>query len=159
MLWSVTWRRHCSEVLARSPGPRDWALAGRVVSYDKVKWAISCFSAYKSWARIASSQLSYKRNLRSLVQWWIHLKPVLLLDVPFSWKVIRVMFIHKLQQNRLCSGKILSSYQSHLFSFENTGEAGGQTYKGWALVEHPMYSHRYAYQTGRSVKTVLQSSL
>jgi hypothetical protein len=49
----------------------------------------------------------------------------------------------------LCPSHIISSYQPHLFSFDNPGVAGGQIYT--------RLSHQYACQTGRSVETTLHS--
>ena len=46
------------------------------------------------------------------------------------------------------------SYQPHIFCLKNTEEVSGIIYhvKDGMQVTHPLHSHKYAYQTGRSIQ-------
>lgn len=89
-------QRPLPDILVR--GTRDWALAERVLSYDKISWAISKASTYKSSAKHGILPVLMQEGLEVIIGHVMNIFKACigLAYVPLSCSVVSVVFIPKL---------------------------------------------------------------
>jgi len=133
-----------------------WVVSKRVISHEKLKWAVFSFQPYKSPGIDRIMPIMLQHGFELLVgKLLLLLRASLALRyIPMSWRHIRVVFIPK-------SGKPLSQAKSlrpiSLMSFilKILEKLLDRHIKDDALVERPLHQNQFAYRAGMSIETVL----
>jgi hypothetical protein len=134
----------------------DWEVSKKVISYDRLKWAVYSFLPYKSPGMDGIMPIMLQQGFELLgCKLLTLLRTSLALGyIPMSWRHIRVVFIPK-------PGKLLSQAKSlrpiSLMSFilKILEKLLDRHIRGGVLTDKPLHRYQFAYRVGMSTETAL----
>jgi len=128
----------------------------RVVSYNKLKWAIFSFQPYKSPGMDGIMPIMLQQRFELLAgKLLMLLRASLALGyIPMSWRHTRVVFIPK-PGNSLTQAKSLRPISLMSFILKVLEKLIDRHIRGCVLVEKPLHQYQYAYRAGMSTETAL----
>ncbi len=134
----------------------DWTVAKKVVTYDKVKWAIETFEPYKSAGPDEIIPIMLQQGTTLLVRkLTLVLRASLALGhIPMRWRRVRVVYIPKPGRN---SSQAKSFRPISLMSFvlKTLEKLIDRHVRDGILNEYPVSEDQYAYKLGSSTETAL----
>jgi hypothetical protein len=134
----------------------DWEVSKKVISYDRLKWAVYSFLPYKSPDMDGIMPIMLQQDFEMLgCRLLTLLRTSLALGyIPMSWRHVRVVFIPK-------PGKLLSQAKSlrpiSLMSFIHKllEKLLNRHIRGAVLAKKPLHRYKFAYRAGMSTETAL----
>jgi hypothetical protein len=134
----------------------DWAVSKRVISYDKLKWAVFVFQPYKSPGINGIMPIMLQQGFELLAGKLLMLRRASLAlgYIPMSWRHIRVVFIPK-PGKTLSQAKSLRPISLTSFMLKTLEILLDRRIRGGALVENPFHQNHFAYRAGMSTETTL----
>lgn len=149
--------RQAEEETQTCLGEADWELAKRVITKDRIRWAIDSFDKYKSpgidGIFPALLQEGGERMLIHLMN--IFRSCLALKYTPLSWRKVRVVFIPKPGKDSYDKAKSFRPISLMSFVLKTMERLVDQYIKETALVNRPISSNQHAYQPGKSVESAL----
>ena len=129
----------------------DWAVSRRVVSYNKLKWALFSFQPYKSPGMDGIMPIMLQQGFERLAgKLLMLLRASLALGyIPVSWRHTRVVFIPK-PGKLLTQAKSLCPISLTSFVLKILEKLIDRHIRGGVLVEKPLHQNQYAYKAGMS---------
>ena len=134
----------------------DWAVSRRVISYDKLKWAVFSFQPYKSPGIDGIMPIMLQQSFELLAgKLLMLLRASLALEyIPMSWRHIRAVFIPKpgkplSQAKSLRPISLMSSIRKILEKLLD------RHIKDGVLVSKPLHQNQFVYRAGMSTETAL----
>jgi len=126
----------------------------RVVSYNKLKWAIFTFQPYKSPGMDGIMPIMLQRGFELLAgKILMLLRASLALGyIPVSWRHNRVVFIPK-PGKPLTQAKSLRPISLMSFILKILEKLIDRHIRGGVLLEKPLHQHQSAYRAGMSTET------
>ena len=133
-----------------------WAVSRRVVSYNKLKWALFSFQPYKSPGMDGIMPIMLKQGFELLAGKLLMLlqASLALCYIPVSWRHTRVVFIPKPGKS-LTQAKSLRPISLTSFILKILEKIIDKHTRGGVMVEKPLHQNQYAYRAGMSTKTAL----
>jgi hypothetical protein len=134
----------------------DWAVSKRVISFNKLKWAIFSFQPYKSPGIDGIMYIMLQQGFELLVgKLLVLLRASLALGyIPKSWRHIRVVFNPK-PGKPLSQAKSLTPISLMSFILKILEKLLDRHITDGVLVEKPLHQNQYAYRAGMSTETAL----
>ena len=132
----------------------DWALSKRVISYDKLKWAVFSFQPYKSPGMDGIIPIMLQQGFELLAgKLLMLLRASLAIGyIPMSWRHIRVVFIPK-PGKPLTQAKSLRPISLMSFILKTLEKLLDRHIRGGVLVEKSLHQNQFAYTAGMSTGT------
>jgi hypothetical protein len=134
----------------------DWAVSKRVISYDRLKWAVFSFQPYKSPGIDGIMPIMLQQGFELLGgKLLMLLRASLALGyIPMSWRHIRVVFIPK-PGKPLSQAKSLWPISLMSFILKTLEKLIDRHTRGGVLVEKTLYRNQFAYRARMSTETAL----
>jgi hypothetical protein len=134
----------------------DWAVSRRVLSCDKLKWAVFSFQPYKSPGIDGIMPIMLQQGFELLSGKFLMLLRVSLAlgYIPMSWRHIRVVFIPK-PGKPSSQAKSLRPINLMSFILKTLEKLLDRHIGEGVLVEKPPHQNQFAYRTGMSTETAL----
>ena len=135
----------------------DLVLASRVITPEKVKWAVSSFSPFKSPGRDGIFPALLQYGLEFLLKPLVRLfrKCLALGYIPVSWRDIKVIFIPKPGRKSYDLAKSFRPISLSSYLLKTMERLVDRFIRDGPLLEHPLHVNQHAYQCGKSVDTAL----
>lgn len=153
---SVLVPRHATEVEESSTNI-DWEYASRVVTKDRIRWAISSFSPFKSPGPDGIYPVLLQKGLEIIVgnieRLWI--ASIALGYIPTQWRYARAVFIPKPGKTDYYDPKSFRTISLTSFLLKGLEKVVDLTVKETSLVQFPLEDMQHAYQKGKSTETAL----
>ena len=134
----------------------DWAVSGRVISYDKLKCALFSFQTYKSPGIDGIMPIMLQQGFEPLAgKLLMLLRASLALGyILMSWRQIRVVFISK-PGKPLSQVKSLRPISPMSFIFKTLEKLLDRHIRDGVLVETPIHQNQFDYRAGMSTEMAL----
>ena len=134
----------------------DWAFSRRVISYEKLKWAIFSFQPYKSPGIDGIMPIMLQQGFELLAgKLLMLLRASLALGyIPMSWRHIRVVFIPKPGKS-LTQAKSLRPISLMSFILKTLEKVLDRHIRDGVMVEKPLHQNQFAYRAGVSTDAAL----
>ena len=134
----------------------DWAVSRRVISYDKLKWAVFSFQSYKSPGIDGIMPIMLQQGFELLAEKCLMLlrASLALGYIPMSWRHIRVVFIPK-PGKPMSQAKSLRPISLMSYILKTLEKLLDRHIKDGVLVERPLNQNQFAYRAGMSTETAL----
>jgi hypothetical protein len=134
----------------------DWAVSKRVLSYNKMKWAVFSFQPYKPPGIDGIMPIMLQQGFELLASKLLMLlrASLALGYIPMSWRHIRVVFVTKpgkpmSQAKSLWTISLMSVVLKTLEKILDRHNRDG------VLLEKPLHQNQCAYRAGMSTETAL----
>jgi hypothetical protein len=134
----------------------DGAVSRRVISFDKLKWAVFSFQPYKSPGINGIMPIMLQQGFELLAgKFLVLLRASLALGyIPMSWRHTRVAFIPK-PGKPLSHAKSLRPISLMSFVLKTLEKILDRHIRDGVLVEKPIHQYQYDYRAGMSTETTL----
>lgn len=135
----------------------DCVLARRVVTPDRVRWAVTTFEPYKSPGPDGIYPVLLQKGLDVLLPILVRIfRSCLSLGyIPKPWREIKVVFIPKPGRTSYDLAKSFRPISLSSFMLKTMERLVDRFVRDSALLTYPLHSNQHAYQSGKSVDTAL----
>jgi len=138
----------------------DWWVAARIVTYQRVGWAIDSFVPYKRPGMIGIFLALLQEGQEVLIPHLVRIFRTCLATgyVPAMWCQVTVVFIPKPGRNSYCGPGDFRPISLTLLLLKTMERLMDRFLRDEILAFKPLHSNQHAYQAGKSVETALHSS-
>jgi hypothetical protein len=135
----------------------DWWVAAKVVTYQRVGWAIDSFAPYKSPGMDGIFPALQQEGREILTPHLIRIFHACLVTgfVPAIWRQVKVMFIPKPGRSSYCGPKDFRPISLTSFLLKTVERLVDRFLRDEILALKPLHPNQHACQTGKSVDTAL----
>jgi hypothetical protein len=135
----------------------DWQVAARIVTYQRVRWAIDSFDPYKSPGMDGIFPALLQEGQEILTPYLIRNFRACLATgyVPAMWRQVKVVFIPKPGRNSYCRPKDFRPISLTSFLLKTLERMVDRYLRDEVLTLKPLHPNQHAYQAGKSVETAL----
>jgi hypothetical protein len=135
----------------------DWQVAAKVVTYQRVGWAINSFAPYKSPGMDGVFPALLQKGQEILIPYLIRIFHACLATgfIPAIWCQVKVVFIPKPGRSSYCGPKDFRPISLTSFLLKTMERLVDRYLRDEALAFKPLHPNQHAYQTGKSVDTAL----
>ena len=136
---------------------KDWATAREITQPEKVVWAVSCFSPFKT-GGVDGIFLALLQKGIEVIK--LHISRIMTAClafgyVPKQWQVARVVFIPKLGKASYREVKSFRPISLASFLLKTLERLVEFHLKQGILTDLPLHKHQHAYQSGLSTESAL----
>lgn len=153
-----------SQPVAKEPQPpiptvRDWDLARKIVSKDRVEWAVKSFKPYKAPGEDGIFPALLQWGLDSLTEPLVRIyRACLALGyIPIPWRKTRVVFIPKPGKESYNVAKAFRPISLMSFLLKGLERLVDRHLRDGPLKSSPLHNNQHAYRAGRSTDTALHA--
>jgi len=135
----------------------DWRLATRVVTYRRVEWDIDSVAPYKSPGVDGIFPALLQEGREAVIPYLVRIFCAFLPVgcVSAIWRQVKVVFISKPGRNSYSRPKAYRPLSLTWFLLKTMESLMDRYLRDEALALRPLHPNQYAYQTGKSMETVL----
>ena len=142
---------------AYSPQPRDWNLACKVVSLERVKWAFNSFHRYKSAGPDGIIPALVIEGMDAL---GLHIRNIYRAClahayIPIKWRDVKVLFIPKPGKPTYTDAKSFRPISLTSFLLKGLERLVDRFIRDTHIPKWPLHHRQHAYQKGKSTETAL----
>lgn len=147
------------EVREPTTRPGEWATAAKVVTPDRIRWALDSFDGYKSPGADGIFPALLQQGGEDLVR---HLNYTFrscmaLRYVPMAWREVIIVFIPKPGKASYDQAKAFRPISLTSFLLKTMERLVDRYIRDGALALTPVHHSQHAYQAGKSVETALHN--
>jgi len=155
---SVVIERELVPATARHTKHLDWWVATRIVTYWRVVWVIDSFAPNKSPGMDEIFSALLQEGWEVLIPYLVKIFCACLTTgyVPAIWRQVKVVFIPKPGRNSYSGPRDFRPISLTLFLFKTMERLVDRFLRDEILALKPLHPNQHAYQTGKSVETVLR---
>ena len=137
--------------------PADWETANKVVSKEKLEWAIQRFIPFKSTGPDEVFPALLQHGMAQLIPPLVNIfKGCIALGyLPSGWRKARVVFIPKPGKSTYAEAKSFRPISLTSFVLKTLERLVDRYIRDSTLMEHPLNSGQHAYMAGKSTETAL----
>lgn len=140
---------------------RDWETAMKIVTSERIKWALDTFDRYKSPGVDGIFPALLQEAGEGLIK---HLRRIYraclaLCYIPAAWREVRVVFIPKPGKDTYDRAKSFRPISLTSFLLKTLERLVDRHIREGALVARPVHHSQHAYQVGKSVETALHHTV
>ena len=137
----------------------NWDLAKRVVTQERVTWAIRTFSAFKAAGPDGIFPGLLQGGLEFLLTPLVALfqTSIARAYIPSAWRDVRVVFIAKPGKESYAQAKSFRPISLSSFVLKALERLVDRFIRDGALLRNPLHSNQHAYQVGKSVDSALHT--
>lgn len=141
------------------PSEEDWSLAMRIVTVDRLRWAIGRFKPFKSAGDDGIFPALLKESGEMLLEPLCEmLRSSLALGIiPTKWEKVKVTFIPKPGKPSHCVAKDFRPISLTSFILKTLERLVDLYIREEILVNFPLHARQHAYQAGKSTDSALHS--
>lgn len=145
------------EIPYRRPCVEDWKTAKKVVSANKIEWAISTFKPYKSSGPDKVLPILLQEGKEALIPILCRLFRASIATgyIPTTWKSAEVVYIPKPGRKSYAEAKSYRPITLSSFVLKTLEKLVDKYIRETFLVERPLHRNQHAYQAGKSCETAL----
>jgi hypothetical protein len=138
----------------------NWAVSKKVISYDRLKWAVNLFLTYKSLGMDGIMPMMLQQGFELLgCKLVMLLRASLALGyIPMSWRHVRVVFIPTPGKS-FSQAKSLRPVSLMSFILKILEKLLDRHIRGGVLVKKPLHRYQFACRAGMSTETALSRSI
>lgn len=142
---------------AGRPKKEDWAVAKKVVSYNKIEWAIGTFKPYKAAGadNIFPALLQQGKDIIIPILCRLFRACIASSYAPKSWRNARVVFIPKPGKSTYKEPKAFRPITLSSFALKTLEKLVDNYIRRTSLKERPLHRNQHAYQVGKSCESAL----
>jgi hypothetical protein len=135
----------------------DWRLANKIVTYQRVKWAIHSFAPYKSPGVDGIFPALLQEGQEVLIPHLTRIFRACLAMgyVPLSWRQVKVVFIPKPGKSSYSGPKDFRPISLTSFLLKTMERLVDRYIRDEIMVLRPLHPNQHSYQAGKSVETAL----
>jgi hypothetical protein len=132
-------------------------LAAKVITFQRVEWAIDSFAPYKSPGADGIFPALLQQGRRILIPYLTRIFRACLATgfVPTAWRQVKVVFIPKPGRSSYCEPKDFRPISLTSFLLKTLERLVDRYLRDEVLVIQPLHPNQHAYQAGKSVETAL----
>ena len=151
------WREE--RIINITPRAKDWKTAARIVSPEKVAWAIQSFEPYKSPGPDGIYPKLLQEGLDSClgIITGVLRGSIAVGYIPARWKETRVVFIPKPGKNSYAEAGNFRPISLTSFFLKTLERLVDRYIRSDILKDHPLHGNQHAYQGGKSTETALHN--
>lgn len=142
-----------------TPNSIDWGTAMKIVTMDRLRWAVDSFDKYKSPGPDGIYPVFLQEGGEMLIKSLLHIfRACLALGyTPKRWREVKVTFIPKPGKCSYDKAKDFRPISLSSFLLKTLERLVDRYIKEGALSERPVHSTQHAYQEGKSTETALHA--
>jgi len=135
----------------------EWRMAARIITYQRVGWAINSFAPYKSPGVDGIFPDLLQEGWEILIPYLVRIFCGCLASgyVSAIWCQVKVLFIPKPGRYSYCGPKYFRPISLTSFLLKTTERLVDRFLRDEILALQPLYPNQHAYQAGKSVETTL----
>ncbi len=137
----------------------DWAPGESIISTDRVRWAVSMFSPFKSPGTDGIYPVLLQKSLDMIIDRVVTIFKACLAwgYVPKSWRTVRAVFIPKPGRPAYDQAKSFRTISLTSFLLKTLERLIDRYIRDGALRTSPLHRNQHAYLPGKSTETALHS--
>ena len=137
----------------------DWNLANRIITIDRIKWALGKFRPFKSAGGDGIFPALLKESGEILLEPLCEIlrSSLALGHIPKQWETVKVTFIPKPGKPSHCVAKDLRPISLTSFILKTLERLVDFYIRDEILTKHPLHCNQHAYQVGKSTDSALHS--
>lgn len=141
------------------PTDEDWSLVNRIVTVDKLRWAIGKFKPFKSAGDDGIFPALLKESGEILLEPLCEVlrSSLALGQIPTKWERVKVTFIPKPGKPSHCVAKDFRPISLTSFMLKALERLIDLYIREEILVSYPLHAKQHAYQVGKSTDSALHS--
>jgi ribonuclease HI len=135
----------------------DWRAANRIITPDRVKWAIRVFKPYKAPGEDGVYPAMLQEGLGILLEPLCRILRASIATgyIPKPWRLARVVFIPKPGKPSYDQAKAFRPISLTSFLLKTVERLIDRYLREHVIRMHPLHSNQHAYQAGKSTETAL----
>ena len=135
----------------------DWEIAAKIVTKERVSWAVKSFSPYKAAGEDGIFPALLQEGLEYLLDPLVSIfkASVALGYTPMSWRAVRVVFIPKPGKNTYYEAKSFRPISLTSFLLKTVERLVDRYLREEVLTRQPLHKNQHAYQAGKSTESAL----
>lgn len=139
--------------------PMDWEIASKVVTHEKIRWAICTFDPYKSPGPDGIFPALLQEGLDLLIRPLYNIFRTCLAFgyTPLAWRSVTVVFIPKAGRTTFDLAKSFRPISLTSFLLKTVERMVDRYIRDGALTIMPLHPNQHAYQMGKSVESALHT--
>ncbi|CAH2217843.1 jg22999, partial [Pararge aegeria aegeria] len=143
----------------RHPSEEDWTLANKIVTPERLTWAINTFHPFKTGGNDNIFPALLQWGQTQLTPWLtaIYKACIAYRYIPLAWREVKVIFLPKPGKSDYTLPKSFRPISLTSFLLKTLERLGDRFLRDGALRDLPPHPNQHAYNTGKSAETALHS--